>query len=263
VTVFAYSTTFAARALEVPANSPMPPLPQIPVNLLILMGLSVATASGSKGITVSYLQKGEIPQEDKGNVFENREGVTDLTKVQMLIWTLIAVVIYVVGFTSFIGAKCYLPADAREERGLPNEPYQCPEGFALPDIDGALLVLMGVSQGGYVAGKLVSRTTGPKVERMLPTKAKANQDVAVYGAFFGDNKVGNSIIFRNASGEEEEIPIEKITGWTDAKVTFNVPEKFAPEPDQPSKHYTVQVRANSQTVVGGQLEIEPKDAEVG
>jgi hypothetical protein len=252
VTVFAYASTTAARIIELKPNEPMIPLPEIPVNLLILMGLSVVTVASSKGITVSYLEKGEIPKEDKGNVFENREGATDLTKAQMLIWTILAAVVYIAGFGRFIDAKCYMPADTQN---IPTKQTGCPEGFALPDIDGALLVLMGVSQGGYVAGKLVSRTVSTKVEHIIPNKAKAGEDISLYGISFGSSKDGNSVFLESSDSGLKEIPPDNITEWTDDKVRFKLPNELAPEANQPPKKYTVKIRANSQTTVAGELEV--------
>jgi hypothetical protein len=140
LTVFAYVTVFAARYMY--EGQPLTSLPDVPSNLLILMGLSVITTTSSKGISISYIRKNEISIHDSSDLFADREGVTDLKKVQMLVWTLIAAAIYLLRVISFIKNNEFAS-------------QQC----ALPDIDGALLVLTGLSQGGYVAGKIVSRKT--------------------------------------------------------------------------------------------------------
>ena len=79
-------------------------LSSIPYNVLLVMGFSVTTAVGAKGITVSYLNSGQIAKPASaqaggdtslsGLVAHDDSGTPDLTKVQMLIWTVIATVVY-------------------------------------------------------------------------------------------------------------------------------------------------------------------------
>lgn len=261
VTIFAYVSAFAARAIEIGASSSMPLLPEIPINLLILMGFSVATASSSKSVTVSYLQSGDLPKDNKGNAVKGRDGKSDLTKVQMIVWTLIAAVIYIVGFRSFMSAKCYLPSDLREKT---ENASQCPEGFALPDIDGALLILLGASQGGYVAGKLVTRSFEPKINHTLPTSVKVNGKVSVYGTFLGEGNDGeNIIILSEVAGENEKIPIDSefIEEWTDSKIVFKLPDKAKPKGNESKREFVLEVMVNSRTVQGDKLSVSPSPAE--
>lgn len=239
VTVFAYVTVYAARVIALAPNEQLPSLPEVPVNLLILMGLSVATASSSKAITITYLQQNQLPTEDKSSLIANREGASDLTKVQMIIWTLIAAAIYIIRINRFIVTQEYAQGN-----------------IALPDIDGALLVLMGASQGGYVAGKLVSRAVAtPVIEHLVPAKAKAAELVSILGNFFGDTKEGNSVILKDQAGHEHELPAQSIVEWTNTKIRFNVPAQLAPQANQPTIKYSVRVRANAQTSAGMELEI--------
>lgn len=73
----------------------------LPHNVLIAMGVSIASFAAAKGITVSYLAAGRIskPAADQPNdnvinlVAEG--GQPDLVKIQMLVWTLIAVGIFI------------------------------------------------------------------------------------------------------------------------------------------------------------------------
>lgn len=129
VTVFAYVTVFAARFIYSAEGEPLPPLSDLPLNLLILMGLSFTTMTASKAITISYLQKNEITGDDKSNLVANREGVTDLKKVQMLVWTLVAAAVYTFRIMAFVNNKEFASADVT----------------TFPDIDGALLVLRKVA----------------------------------------------------------------------------------------------------------------------
>ncbi len=122
VIVFAYVAVYVARL-----GAELTALPNIPLNLLVLMGLSVGSATASKGIVVSYVEQGKLPVDgaDQSGVVKDKFGNVALTKVQMLIWTFIAAVIYLSTVVDFI------------QRGLYTQ-----QG-ALPDVDGALLVLMG------------------------------------------------------------------------------------------------------------------------
>lgn len=238
LTVFAYVTILAARYMALKPGDPLPVLPSVPVNLMALMGLSYLMSASSKAIAVSDAPQTQS-KEDKSNLVANPSGETDLTKVQMLIWTLISVIVYLFAFTQFISAQCFLDATFRASHGLAALPLQCPQDAALPDVDGALLVLMGVSQGGYVAGKLVSRArAAPYLEKVLPSQAKVGDPVSVLGNLFGDGKDGASIILKNATGVEYDVPVSS-SDWADDKVRFAVPALAV-------GNYDLIVRANGQ-----------------
>jgi hypothetical protein len=136
--LFAYASVFGARLLEVGLRQTLATLPMIPLNLLLLMGFSATTAVGSKGVTVTYKTRGVIP-DTGGSLTLNPEGQPDMVKAQMVVWSLIGAMIYLASVVNFVGAKGYLTSQ-----------------LALPDVDGTLLVLMGVSQGSYLGNKLVT-----------------------------------------------------------------------------------------------------------
>ncbi len=106
LTVFAYTTVFAARAWE---GGLLKSLKEgndwlnVPSNLLILMGITVGTAVASRAIKVEQAKTGTLPTEDKSSLSTNRDGKTDLVKIQMLIWTVIAVVVYLQILWQFMG----------------------------------------------------------------------------------------------------------------------------------------------------------------
>jgi len=123
--------------------------------------------------------------------------------------------------------------------------YAQPGQGALPDVDGALLVLMGAAQGAYIGGKLVSsEAAAPKIEHILPSEAPAGETVSVLGNFFGEGMEGDSIIFVNQAGMEHPVPYDpnnpNIPEWTDTRIKFIVPAL-------PQGTYNVRVRSNSQT----------------
>lgn len=139
LTIFAYTTVFAARVGEISGlinNSWV----NVPSNLLILMGISVGTAIASRAIKVEQIKSGNITESaasDESSLTTSRDGKTDLVKIQMLMWTLIAVVVYLNILWRFIL----------------NEGFKG-DNPALPDIDTAFMVLLGISQGGHVANQL-------------------------------------------------------------------------------------------------------------
>ncbi len=226
VTVFAYCTMFAARAID-SGNAPVKHLPEIPINLMLLMGFSATTTAASKGITLSYLAQGQLDaNKDASGVLTNRDGTTALIKVQMLIWTLISATIYLISFTRWVDS---INLSTME--------------YALPDIDGALLVLMGVAQGGYIGGKLVSKTTGePMIEMLTPLKAKIGEEVQILGLRFGIKEHGQ-LMCQDAS-DTENLTILETTTWAEDSIKFIVPDSLAPTEGEDSRKFKLTVRSN-------------------
>ena len=138
VVIFAY---VALYAVKVKAGH-FEPITHIPQNVLIAMGMSVATATAAKGITASYVSSGRLTKTavasgsaGLGAIFQDDTGFPELAKVQMIAWTLIAVATYLI----LLGARIRSGDFAR-----------------LPDIDTSLMVLMGLGQVGYLGKKAVS-----------------------------------------------------------------------------------------------------------
>ena len=196
VTLFAWGSVFGALYLESRASGSgtIPTVPGIPVGLLVLMGLSVTTAAGAKGITVSYKDQGLIDQASGGAV-RNAQGDPDLAKAQMLIWTFVAAVYYLLKVIALIdsGVK---GAD-----------------FMLPDVDGSLLVLMGAAQGTYIGDKLVSRdlTKKPKLQEVKPASKPAGTEVTLLGENFGADQGDNFV-------EIDDVPFRDGLVWSDLQI---------------------------------------------
>jgi hypothetical protein len=148
LTIFAYISVFAARVSEDAGilNSWI----NVPSNLLILMVISIGTVVGSRAIKVEQAKSGALPLIDNSSLTTNRDGKTDLVKIQMLIWTVIAIIVYLTILHQFISNHCFLFV---VPEGCPKNP------LTLPDIDTAFMVLLGVSQGGYVANQLADKPT--------------------------------------------------------------------------------------------------------
>jgi competence protein ComEC len=202
VTLFAYGSIFGMRLITTESNGPIQELPEIPLNLLVLMGLSAVTAAGSKGITISYKSQGLIP-EKSGGLTTNPSGEGDLIKTQMLVWTIVAAGIYLITLINSIS------------NGI----------LDLPDIDGALLVLMGISQGAYVGNKLVSTsvTKTPKIIEVLPLKGFTNTTITIMGENFG-NEQGDSFVALNDTVVGKSDPA--LVSWSDYKIQVMIPKTF-------------------------------------
>ena len=210
VTLFVYGSVFGALLLKTEAGEPIPPLPGIPVHLLVLMGLSVVTAAGSKGLTLSYKAQKRIG-ERSGGALTDSDGNANLVKTQMLVWTFIGAILYlltVVKFVDGIAAKSL--ADIARD------------GIALPDVDGALLVLMGAAQGAYIGDKLVARDIRktPKIKEILPLKGAAGTLITIMGDCFGEAQ-GKSFVAL------DDTPIETAADglgpWSDIKLQVTLP----------------------------------------
>ena len=139
VIIFAYTAIYS---MKVKAGF-FDPIADIPKNVLIAMGMSVLTATAAKGITVSYISSARLTKTAAtpgtsgiGAIFQDDNGFPDLSKVQIVAWTLIAIATYLIAVANRI---------------------QTANFQSLPDIDSALMVLMGLGHGAYLGKKLVSQ----------------------------------------------------------------------------------------------------------
>jgi hypothetical protein len=126
------------------------PLGTLPGNLLIAMGVSGATAVSAQAIAVSAAAKsaalptaapvvtplGKVypTATNQSGIVADDSGSPDLGKIQVVIWTIIAVGVFLFKVVGSI------------QRGAPN---------GLPDIDTTLVVLMGLGHSVYLGKKIV------------------------------------------------------------------------------------------------------------
>ncbi len=113
----------------------------IPTNLFILMGLGAATALGAKLATVGH--GGRLPLLDDAqrtfrSLFSDDAGNPALEKIQILAWTAVAGVVFIGSVVRSLGSAT--------------------APTTLPNIDDALLVLLGIGQVTYVAVKTLPRS---------------------------------------------------------------------------------------------------------
>jgi len=153
VVVFSYVTLFAFQAHA----DHFAPFASIPTNLLFAMGISAGTAVGAKAIAVNSAASAAPPAEiaavaaaipiavppqavaavaviapKLGGLLVDDDGTADLSKIQLVMWTVIGIVSYL----TQVGH--YLRSDIRQ----------------LPDIDRALMILMGLGHSAYLGKKI-------------------------------------------------------------------------------------------------------------
>ncbi|MBV8749699.1 MAG: hypothetical protein JO103_08300 [Candidatus Eremiobacteraeota bacterium] len=170
VVVFAYAFLFTSHVQG--GNLPWPGGngPMIPTDVMILMGLSVTTAATAKGLAAANpgstaaggtataaaapvggaggagaapaapLTSGTSDAKYGDLVTDNQSGtVTSFSKAQMLTWSIVAAVAYIA--TTVAARASFFGATAT----------------AYPDIDPALVVLVGLGQGAYLGTKVAAR----------------------------------------------------------------------------------------------------------
>lgn len=176
----------------------------IPHNVLIAMGFSVVTLAAAKGITVSYKSTGRVDKtpSTQGGIFSDDSGQPDLTKIQMVMWTLIAAVAYLIQVIANLNGFATCSAGAT-----------CP----FPDIDASLMVLMGLGQGAYLGNKLTTADSVPTLKSLSKPTAKVGESIDIVGDGFGDAQRGSQITMDGSPLTEPASP------WTATKITFNVP----------------------------------------
>jgi hypothetical protein len=130
--LFAYGFLFTAHAL---GGMKIPFTPTFPDNLFLLMGLSVTAVSASKAVgqPASLTTHRGLAQ-----FFQDANGKLTLPKVQMLAWTVIAVCAYI--YTT-LNSYCAF--------------YNATAGTNYPNVDTALLALVGLGQGAFVVNRFI------------------------------------------------------------------------------------------------------------
>lgn len=144
VVLFAYVLAIATRSRDGIFEAVL----EIPRNVLYAMGFTVTTMATAKGVKVGYINSGRLapttaPKARLRDLVTDDAGVPDLSKVQMLLWTTLAAVLFL--FRTYEAVKMYSTGDN--------------DLSTLPDIDTTLMALMGLGQGGYLGKKIASSDT--------------------------------------------------------------------------------------------------------
>jgi hypothetical protein len=125
--------------------------------------------------------------------------------MQMLAWTFITLGVYVMTLRHHLELAVTTPLLARA----------APEKFlAFPDMDASLMVLMGLSQGGYLGYKLTTTLT-PRLVSLNPVCGTPPILATLGGSGFGET-IGAGLVTVNGN------PVTP-TMWQDDIVQFAIP----------------------------------------
>jgi hypothetical protein len=229
VIIFGYSVLWVLRAKQGDWSA----ITNVPVNVLTVLGFSTGTAAAAKGITTGYVQSGRLVQPPpvgnaKGGLVEDDSGAPDLSKIQIMAFTLIAIGIYLATLIHQIVSN--------------------PVITTLPNIDSSLLVLMGISQGGYLANKLVTYNEPVLYPPQPPAAVAGQTEVMVTGANLGTPASG-ALAPAGAQLLLDGAPVTP-RHWSATAITFIVPA------DHPTGQATLAVRVGGQHSNSVQLMIE-------
>jgi hypothetical protein len=162
VVVFAFLTVYFVR---LSGGVYDPPTGILPENILKILAISAVVPAASLGLNFNkygatyknYKASTGVVANPNGTPVEKfaaldtgwssillEGGSSSITRLQMFVWTWIGIFIYL---TVFFGTLYTLTLSSS------TTPY---DQVRLPDVDPTLLVLMGISQGSFVAGKVAS-----------------------------------------------------------------------------------------------------------
>jgi hypothetical protein len=214
---FVYIAVFAARSLA--EGRIADPITDIPDNILWILGISTGTMVASKGLTSSYAANGQISKSPSttgsasSNLVADDNDAPDLSKLQIFVWTLIAVTIYLAKTISMILAAA--------GKGPNGDPIAALSTF--PDIDSSLLILTGISSTGYIGKKLVTKDN-PLLASITPSAAAAGQAqrLIILGSNLGkDLGDGNYLL---CLGGQVGLACSL---WENNKIELTLPPSFA------------------------------------
>jgi hypothetical protein len=220
VMIFAYAVLYSAKLKK----GSIDPISNIPPNLLIAIGLDIATLVAAKGITESQLASGQVEKPPPvttttattvsttanagpGAVFQDDNGFPELTKIQTVTWTGFAIVMYLVA----VDAALKVVTAAQ-----PNTPAVT--DLSLPDIAPAMMVLIGLGNAAYLGRKLVTTDT-PVLTAVAVDRKPAFTEVTLTGVAFGSIQNGSRIIIN-----DKEIT-DPALEWSNERVKFKLPDK--------------------------------------
>lgn len=170
----------------------------------------------------------------------------------MFSWTWISIAIYLVILSSVVSEvvnneinsaeQCKIKNSTQsttDNQNNSNKELKCVTDLTLPDIDPALVVLMGISQGAYLGGKITMKQKLEVIE-VFPKKEKVDGRITISGTNFGDS-VGIVIIGNIA------LRADKIEKWSDNMIVVTIPKIEEGKT-------AVQIVANG--VISSELELE-------
>ena len=221
VVLGSYVALFLAR-VHVGSTEALGPIPQ---NVLTALGLSLGTTATAAGITAGAVarnpghKRAAAPEEQSfRTLVEDDEGRPNLPKTQLMVWTFVALGIYIVATVDAV-ARTMATTDLAL---LPR----------LPDIDTALLVLSGIGQGSYLVTKMVAGPgpsgTGSGVVAATPSASAPEASAASTAAIVTPVATPAASPVRGAL----TVPVSvRVPGFKPSVNGLHFINAFPPEPD--------------------------------
>lgn len=195
-------------------------LPGLPAQLVAAMTMAGATAVGARCITTAYTARGLVdktasPGEPlQGGLVTADDGHPDLAKLQLVLVTGVAVALYLVRVV----------AQPLSAGGAALE---------IPDLDGVLVAMMGVSQSAYLGAKLAT-VKRPRLIGSDTTEVTPGGVVQIYGFDLG----------RAGQVHFDDTPVPT-TAWSERSIACAVPaQRQAGQPWRAGDRVKVTVRAS-------------------
>jgi hypothetical protein len=216
VVAYVYVMLWSAHAI---ATHDSLALSNLPSNVLIALGFSATTGIFARAITVSKISSGALPKAPMGGapstspsaLVMSDDSTPDINKIQMLFWTVIAIVVYLVQAHQALHAYAAFGTGGASASAA----------LVFPNIDQVLMVLMGLSQATYLGNKITAANM-PRLISVTPAGgilAKIATPIMVSGDDLGSS--GTLLIDRTpywGAGAPD---------WSDAKITFTLPPRRA------------------------------------
>lgn len=201
VIVFAYSALWVLRVEEGNYSA----VGEAPVNLLVALAFSTSTTVAAKGITSAYVQTNrvskrttddvsDLPARAAPGILKDDRGSPDWAKAQLMGFTLLTIAIFLASVIHQIASN--------------------PPDTILPDIDTSLLIVIVISQIGYLGKKLVTFGS-PTLYAPEPSEGPSGAVVTLSGASLGKSPVGKLLKLNG-----KPIPFSL---WSDSAIEFTVP----------------------------------------
>jgi hypothetical protein len=143
----------------------------LPDNLLLLMGITSLTTVASKGLSSFKYSTRQKPSKlpPLGTMLLENQ-IPSVGRYQMFLWTCIGTLTY---FVLVVTAVSRFHAS-------------CGNIIEIPDCPQVLLGLMGISQGAYLGGKSISKSSG--ITAIIPAPGIMDRSITIFGPNFGPNK---------------------------------------------------------------------------
>jgi hypothetical protein len=166
------------------------------------MGFSIITLATAKGVTSAYVSTGRLSKTPGkpalADLVTQDDAMTpDLSKVQMLTWTLIASATYLYSVT----------------QALPHF-----NGSNFPDINPALMALMGIGQGAYLSGKIIASQSIAIVRVDPPRGMAPGARLTIVGTGFGSSP--GTVLFSDVVAAFDS---SSASPWSDTSISIIIP----------------------------------------